>query len=151
MTGPQPVRWTVPATLLTGWSVAFAGLSATWAAGGTLLLQGLSPAIQDLADARRPGFVVLVGASAALKLGYAALALATRRHPRSRRHAVRTLLVAAGYVGGVGTIAYAVAEAVRAVADPGVPTAWYLLMWDPWWIAGGLLLVLVTREYRHRA
>lgn len=144
-----PVRWSLPAVLLTGWSVAFAGLSAYWAAGGTAMLEGLSPTIQHLAATRPPSFIALVWASVALKLAYAFIAVATRTHLRTARS--RKLLLMAGYALGAGTITYAAAEAALAVIIPQVPTIWYLLLWGPLWAIGGLLVLAVTHEYRHRS
>lgn len=146
---PLRVSWRPAAVLLVIWSVSFAGLSAYWAAGGTALVEVLSPTIQRLAAVRAPAFVTLVWGSVIFKLGYALIVIATHHQPRGTRS--RRFLIGVGFTVGFGTVAYAIAEAALAAtsSDSSDPwPLWYLLLWDPVWALGGLLLVLVTIEYR---
>lgn len=132
------------------WAFAFAALSSYWAAGGTAFADTLGESVTRIALARDPGFVALLWGVAAAKtlLGLLALALAYLDHHALPR---RPLLVAA-WSAGVCMALYAGANVgVRALMVVGVlatPEAmhsaaayWHLILWDPWWLAGGLLFI----------
>jgi hypothetical protein len=135
------------------WSLAFAALSVYWAAGGAVGEGTIGPAIEDLAAAREPGFVLLLWVTAALKLLAALLALTLIG--RIFRRVPRWLRLAAGWVTAVLLLGYGLANLVQhllmwtgAVAVPdGLGSAalpWHLLLWDPVWIVGGVLFTLTA-------
>lgn len=128
------------------WSVSFAGLSAYWAAGGSFFLEGLSPWIRELAVDRSASFIAIVWASVALKLAYAGLALCMRS--TCQRPSRRRVLHSFGWVMGAFTILYSIAEAATAVMSSGAWTNWYLLVWDPVWLLGGVLTLALLRVHR---
>ncbi|WP_205699127.1 DUF3995 domain-containing protein [Conexibacter sp. SYSU D00693] len=150
--GGGPAAWLAAAC----WG-AFGALSAAWALGWDGALEGLSRDLQRDAAARETGFLALVWAAAALKLGAAALAVAVARPGRLapwRRRAVLALRV-----GGVVTLLYgavlwvekllmvAGAVDVPAALEDGV-LGWYVLLWEPSFVVGGTLLLLAARRAR---
>jgi hypothetical protein len=72
-TGTWTGTWTGFAAAV--WALAFAALSAYWAAGGRVGAGTIGPAVEDLALARDPAFVAVLWVTALLKLLAAALAL----------------------------------------------------------------------------
>ena len=71
----------------------------------------------------------------------------------------RRLLLVAGWAtgllltlyGGMGLVSAALAEAgVTEAADPAT-LRWYLLLWEPYWLVGGLLFLAATWDFRQRA
>lgn len=137
------------------WSLSFAALSFSWAAGGTVGHGTIGPAVEGPALAREPSFVALLWATAVLKLLAAALALAlgTGRP----RWAPRRLALFAGWATaallslyGLANLAQhllIVAGVVERPAGLGAALVWHLLLWDPVWLAGGLLFSLATVRY----
>ena len=134
------------------WGLAFAALSFSWAAGGRLLLGTLDTTLQDEARARELGFVVVLWSTGVLKLLIAALGLAVVRPWKTV--GVGRLLRMAAYVCG-GTMAlYGLVGAINgALAEVGAfdpvdanAARWYLLLWGPVWLAGGLLLLASARQ-----
>ena len=136
------------------WALAFAALSFYWAAGGTAGLGTLSKGLRREALERPGGFVAVLWATAVVKVAAAALGLALVQ-PWGER-VPRRLLLAAGWAtgvlltlyGGVGLVNAALAEfGVVESTDPET-VRWYLLLWEPYWILGGLLFLTATGQFR---
>lgn len=135
------------------WAFAFAAVSFYWAAGGIAGAATLGPSVTDPALARDPGFVALLWGTGALKLAGGLLALALVR-PWGRI-IPRWLLLTATWGGGLFMIVYACLNlGVRGLMAVGVLSTpdsmrtaaaqWHLLLWDPWWLLGGILFVAAS-------
>jgi hypothetical protein len=139
--------------LACAWCVTFAAVHLYWAAdGGT----GLASSAGTELAARRPLSFVLSGlwGTALLLLTGAVLsaALAHWRPPGSRRRALailgwlagsllvaRGLLLEAVLLSGAGGVASSVGS---------LETHWSLTLWNPWFVAGDVLLLLAARRFR---
>jgi hypothetical protein len=89
----------------------------------------------------------------------AAVALATTR--TWGRSAARRLLLVSAWMLGLGMAAYGalglLLDGLRLLGIIAVSAAvnwttvrWHLLLWDPWWLTGGLLFVVAARGFRRR-
>lgn len=130
------------------WWAAFAAVSFYWAAGGTVGLSTLGDGTESLAAAREPWFVALVAATGAAKLVPVVLALSLGR-TRSDRTSLRARLAAVGAIGVLSLLYGGVGLVLKLLVladllDAGRPETrgfWgHLLIWDPVWIVGGVLL-----------
>lgn len=150
-------RTTLPAWAAFAWCVIFAAISVSWVLGGRTGLSTLAQAIQEQAVERDPGFVLMTWATVILKVLGGLLALATIQ-PWGRRIPHRLLLVLVAGAGVVLTL-YGLAGFVeKALMLSGVvdipdsmgegPARWYLLLWEPWWILGGVLFLLTANAMR---
>ena len=132
------------------WALAFAALSVYWAAGGTAGAETIGEAITKPVLARDPGWVALLWATGALKMlgGLFALALVQpwgRGIPRWMRlsgawGAGALLLL----YGGASMIQFGLmaAGALSVPASVGATAVrWHLLLWEPWWMLGGVLFM----------
>jgi hypothetical protein len=151
--GIRPAAWAGYAAA--AWAFAFAALSFYWAAGGTAGGETIGPAITDLGH--DPVFVLLLWAIGLLKVLGGLLALALVQ-PWGRS-IPRWLLLALGWGGGGLLALYGGASWVQEVLMvAGVipipaglgPTAamWHVVLWDPWWLLGGVLFIVAARAYR---
>jgi Protein of unknown function (DUF3995) len=152
--GPAAARaanWAVYAAA--AWVLVFAAMSFYWAAGGSLGSSTMSDTILEPARAREPQFVALLWITGALKAIAGLLALALVR-PWGRV-LPRWIPVTATWVAGVGMLLYGGANlAVRAVMAVGLlatpesmhsdAARWHLVLWDPWWVLGGVLFVIAA-------
>jgi len=131
----------------------FHPLSVYWAAGGTVGEGTIGTDIERLALAREPDFVMLLWVTAALK--FLAVLLALTLIGRIFRRVPRWMRLTAGWVAAILLCGYGLANLVQhtlmwtgAVAVPdGLGSAalpWHLLLWDPVWIAGGILFTLTA-------
>lgn len=150
---PLDDRATWAAYAAATWALIFAALSFYWAAGGTAGVQTLGPAIDRLGASRDPGFIALVWATGILKAigGVVALALVQSWG----KVMPRWLLLAAAWGGGVLALLYGAASLLQhalmvagVIATPaglGAAAArWHLLLWDPWWLLGGILFLVAA-------
>jgi hypothetical protein len=132
------------------WALLFGVVSMYWAAGGTIGQNTLSRSIQDLGERREPAFVVTVWITGIAKVlgGLIPLALAFGWWRRIPRTLLRILCV----VIGVLLVLYGLGDVTRAVlvitgiidvADPADRNVarWYLWLWGPVWIIGGVCFV----------
>ncbi|RJQ66908.1 DUF3995 domain-containing protein [Pseudonocardiaceae bacterium YIM PH 21723] len=134
--------------LAASWCVLFAGLHVFWALGGTW---GLATSAGIVLATRRPLWFTLAGlwgVALVLLIG-AWFAIGLTRWRRSR---VATALGLLG--GGLLLLRGASVELILATGAGGVreavgpdQTQWSLILWNPWFIAGGTLLLLATATY----
>lgn len=141
------------------WALSFAALSFYWAAGGTFGAETIGPALASLALARDPQFVAILWITGVLKVVAGLLALALVQS--WGRLISRWLLLIAGWgasaalilYGGASFVQHAlmVAGTITIPAGLGATAArWHLLLWDPWWLLGGLLFAAATWGYSRR-
>jgi hypothetical protein len=146
------------------WALVFAALSFYWAAGGTVGADTVGGNIEALGRARDPGFVTLLWGTGVAKALMGLLALALVRpwgHLLSRR-----LLLLVAWILGVGMAAYGAIQLVATGSAAGLMATgiissrgstnwtaihWHLLLWDPWWLAGGVLFSVAAWSYQHSA
>jgi hypothetical protein len=137
------------------WALAFSGISFYWAAGGTSGGETIGPAITKLAH--DPAFTAILWSTGALKLVGGVLALALVQ-PWGRR-LPRRLLLAAAWGGGILMILYGGGswsqETLMVIGVIPIPSGlghtaalWHVLLWDPWWLLGGILFVLAAWHSR---
>jgi Protein of unknown function (DUF3995) len=132
------------------WAFAFAALSFYWAAGGTAGAETIGEAVTKPVLAREPGWIALLWATGALKAlgGLLALALVQpwgRVIPRWMR---LTAAWGAGALmflyGGASMVQFSLMSAGVLSVPASVGTTavrWHLLLWEPWWMLGGLLFM----------
>lgn len=149
-------RWALAAC---AWALIFAAASFYWAAGGTFLADTIGGELERRGRAREPAFVATLWVTGVLKVVGGLLALALLRPWRGRRALAWVL-----GVGGALTALYGVALMVqhglmaagvlsRGDLEPG-EVRWHLLLWDPFWLLGGVLFLQAARTtysgYRRR-
>lgn len=151
MKGRRPVSHgsgrTWPAYAAAVWAVAFGCLSFYWAAGGGLGLGTLAQAIREPVLSGDPGFILLVWVTGVLKVAAALLPLALVRHwhlgvpDRLLRAAAWVVGVLLTLYGGAGILNGALARlgVFHAADEPAL--GWYLVLWGPVWLTGGLLFL----------
>ena len=142
------------------WAFAFAALSFYWAAGGTAGVDTVSPGVKDLALARAPWFVAVLWVTAALKLGAGLLALALIR-PWGRWIPRWMLLIGAWGAGALLTLygglglarSVPVLFGLISVAEPldRAVLRWYVFLWQPYWLLGGILFLAAAWSYQRRS
>jgi Protein of unknown function (DUF3995) len=145
--------------LAAGLAFASAALSLYWTAGGTLLLDTVGGAIEDLARERSLGAVALGTAAALLKVAAGILALALV-HPRGGRRSRRLVLLANGAASAILCVWGAANVVVGALVLGGAITAsgdvdrhalrWHVLVWDMWFLVWGLALAVAVATARRR-
>jgi hypothetical protein len=137
------------------WALTFAGASFYWGLGGTLGLATLGREIERLALARDPMTVAIGGWGAGAAKVLAALVALALVQPWGRSLPFRVRRIAA-WIVGVLLVVYAIANFIQhslmAAGVIAIPQSfgaealpWHLLLWDPWWLAGGLLFVAAAR------
>jgi hypothetical protein len=158
----QPAASTQPSR--TAWAAyaacALALLSAIpsfyWAAGGTIGLDTVGGAIEELARARDPAGVALGIGAGVLKVAGGVLALALVR--RWGRRGPRRLLGGVAWAASVVLTLYGgLLVAVGALVLAGVvrpaglvdrtALRWHVLLWDLWFLVWGLLLGVAAWQY----
>ncbi len=142
------------------WAFVFAAMSFYWAAGGTAGADTIGPTIKELALAREPWFVAVLWLTGAMKVIAGLLALALVR-PWGRPVPHWMLLVAAWGTGALLVLYGGVNLAVRGLMTIGAMNTpesmhstaarWHLLLWDPWWLLGGLLFCAAAWHYQRRS
>lgn len=145
-------RW--PAKAAAVWAFAFAALSAYWALGGMAGIDQLAESIQRDADERSGGFVATLWVTVGLKALAGVLALALFQSWGARLP--QGALGIAAFVTGLGLTLYgAGGTAEKALIELGVAdlpesignhaaNRWYLFLWDPFWLLGGVLFTLAA-------
>jgi hypothetical protein len=142
------------------WAFLFAAVSVYWAAGGTAGIETQSASIQELGEQRDPWFVAVLWGTGILKAAGGLLGLALVQ-PWGRLFPRRFLLIAA-WGAGLGMAIYGglgiLVDAFRIVGVIPIPEAadlatvlWHILLWDPWWLLGGILFVAAARHSQRPA
>lgn len=147
----QRAQWAAYAAC--GWAFLFAALSFFWAAGGRT---GLHPLEQD-ATSNAFFWIAINLVAGILKVIMGLLALALVRWQAQRRY--RKFLLGTVWFLGVGMCLYGglglisdVLHVTGIINDPGSWKwfFWYLVLWDPWWVLGGVLYVATAWFVRNR-
>lgn len=141
------------------WGVLFGLWNLSWSLGGEFGLGWLARSIQE--DVRANDTMLLIantiGGVGKILAGLLALGTIARRG----RRLPRTLHLGLLYAGGVLLLLYGGANWTQMLlAETGVidvprsigedQVRWYLLLWEPLWILGGILLILTAETYRRR-
>lgn len=135
-----------------GWAFLFAALSVFWAAGGRT---GLHPLEQE-ATSSGPLWIAINVSAGVLKALVGMLAVVLVRSWGQKTYR-QFLLIAAGVLGagmclygGLGLISD-VLHVLGVIDDPATRKwfFWYLVLWDPWWVLGGILF-LATAFFVHQ-
>ena len=140
-----------PARLAAVLAFASAAVTLFWTLGGTLLLDTVGGAFEDLARERSAGAIALGIAVVLAKAAAGVLALALAGRSPSRR------LAALATVGGTLLAIYGgVLVAVGALVLTGViqpagevderALRWHVLLWDLWFLVWGVALALAGRQ-----
>jgi hypothetical protein len=134
----------------------FAASSFYWAVGGTVGLETVGNELERRAEAREPGMVAEVWAAAGLKILAGLLALALVR-PWGRALPRRLLVIGSWATGSLLTLygaANLIQHGLMEIGVAGVPddlgetaVTWHLVLWDPFWLLGGLLFLAAARVY----
>ncbi len=150
----RPTLWAGYAAC--AWSFVFAATSAYWAAGGTLSLDAVSPEIVTLTQS--PWFAPLLWGVVAAKVLLGLLALALVRG--WGRPAPCWMLLAAWGAGsllilhgGSNLIVRGLMAAGVMITPPSMHSTaafWYLVLWDPWFLLGGMLFCVAAWNYRRK-
>ncbi|MBZ4318688.1 DUF3995 domain-containing protein [Streptomyces huiliensis] len=147
-----------PGLAAAAWGIVFAVPSFVWAAGSTFGARStVSPSLVRLAEDRVTWFVAVLWLTGLLKLVGAllGLGLTRRRGPRAGRlltfcgGGAAVLLV---WHGGLFVAHGLLVETGLLSAAPDLAdlTPWYLYLWGPWFITGGLAFATATTRYvRH--
>ena len=143
-----PGRWRrLAASMALVWCLAFAVLHLFWAAGGSLGLA--TSAGRDLATRRPTSFVVLglYGVAVLCLLGAALVIAVMASRPSRRRRFATWLAIAVGAVPLFRGVALQVVLAagigdLRQQVGPS-EAHWSLVLWNPWFVLGGALFLVV--------
>ena len=141
-------RWAIwAAWAACGWAFLFAALSFFWAAGGRT---GIQPLELQAASDRAIWVLINLGTGAGkLLIGLFALACLLSWG----RFIPHKLLQIGAWLLGIGMLLYGgaglVSDILHVAGVVGDPAQnkwffWYLVVWDPWWMLGGLLFIAVA-------
>lgn len=127
------------------WASAFGLLSALWASGVEVGVDLLSPTIVDRFEAPDTADIVLLWATAIAKVvgGVIPLVLGFGLAPTIPRR----LLVTLCWIGGAFYTLYGLGDIVGGAiqnANGAEHAIWYVLIWGPIWLGGGLLHLAVA-------
>jgi len=137
-----------------------AAVSLFWALGGTLLLDTVGGAIEELARERPPEAIASAAATALLKAGAGLLAIALvdgRDGPLTRRWLMLTNAVASAVLvmwGGSNVLVGALVLGEVITPSGAVDERslrWHVFLWDLWFLVRGVLLALAVAGHRRRA
>lgn len=137
------------------WSFVFAALSFYWALGGSFLSYTQSP--QILALTAEPWFIAVVWLTGFMKVlaGLLALSLVQRWGERFPVWLRRTVVWGVGLVlalysganlGARGLMALGILETPASMRSAAA--TWHLILWDPWFLLGGVLFLLTAWHSR---
>ncbi|MGX1134063.1 hypothetical protein RKD49_006253 [Streptomyces glaucescens] len=146
-------KW--PAYTAVAWGVSFAVPSFVWATGSTFGARStVSPSLVELARDGVPWFLAVLVVTGLLKLFGALVGFGLTR-PRGSR--ISRLLVFCGggaatlltWHGGLFVVHGVLVEAGARAVEPDLAalTDWYLYLWGPWFIVGGLAFAGATTLY----
>lgn len=147
---------TWPAHAAAVWAFAFAALSFYWAAGGTVGLAAVGGTIEAVLPSHA-WLVSVVWLTALAKTvgGLLALSLVRPWGDRIPRTARLVASAAAGVLLSVYALVNLAARALQAAGVIATPASmhsaagwWHLLLWDPWFLAGGVLFLVAAWQFR---
>ena len=147
-------KW--PGYVAAVWGAAFAIPSFVWAAGSTFGAQStVSPSLVKLAQDRVPWFVAVLVITGLLKVFGAVLGVGLTR-PRGRWLG-RTMVFCGGaaallltWHGGLFVVQGVLVKTGAFAVASAELINWYLYLWGPWFIAGGLAFAGAVGQYvRH--
>jgi hypothetical protein len=140
------------------WACAFGLASFYWASGGTLGLETVG--VADLG--RHPWFIAITWVTGALKVlaGFMALSLGQSKWKAFPLWLSVTATWGAGilfFLYGAANLVVRLLMAVRVIPTPesmrSLAGFWHLVLWDPWWLLGGILFLAtawIHRKQKHR-
>ncbi|MEV5595464.1 DUF3995 domain-containing protein [Streptomyces sp. NPDC052496] len=147
-----------PGIAVAVWGLLFAVPSFVWATGCTSGARTtVSPDLVRLAEDRVPWFVAVLWVTGFLKVFGALIGVGLTR--RRGRWAGRLLAFCGGgaavllaWHGALFVVHGALVEAGTRTVAPGLAglTRWYLFLWGPWFLAGGLAFAVATVRYVRR-
>lgn len=154
MTGPPAGPRHRAAWAVGVWALVFAAGSFHLAAGGSTGSGLLADELGDRILARDPALVTVLWLTGAAKLAAALFAVALTREWQPRTRAVTTLLARCTGVALAGWgYGYLVMGALVLTGAAGTPPSWgpaaahwYVVVWGPWWILGGVLFLAAARR-----
>lgn len=143
------------------WAVLFSAQSFYYAAGGTLGASTWPPVLVAPVLARDPMWIAIMWGTGAAKvvIGLFALALVQRW---GRLFPCWMLLLGAWGLG-ICLALYGLASwvqhglmaagvlAIPAGLGRDTPMWWHFLLWDPWWLLGGILFITAACSFQRRA
>jgi hypothetical protein len=149
----RPLAWAGYGACI--WALVFAAISFYWAAGGTAGGDTIGPAITGMAH--DPAFIAVLWGTGALKVMGGLLALALVQS--WGRLLPRWALLSTAWGGGILMALYGGASwvqeglmvfgVIRIPAGLGHTAAlWHVVLWDPWWLLGGILFIIAAWSYR---
>jgi len=153
---PGPGQWSGFAVAV--WGIVFAVPSFVWAMGGTLGARStVAPSLVRLAQDRVTWFVAVLWVTAFLKVFGALLGIGLMRSRGDRTSRLLVFCSGAAAVllvwhGCLFVVHGVLVEAGGLSVEPDLAglTRWYLYLWGPWFIVGGLAFaVAVTHYVRH--
>jgi hypothetical protein len=124
----------------------FGLLSLYWAAGGMLGVDRLAVSLQERAEERETGFVLLVAATGVAKLlgAIVPLWLVFRAPSRAVRRALLILCWAGGALLALYGLVDVVTGSIGAARGTTENAIWYALLWGPTWLLGGVLFLMTA-------
>ncbi|MFI6683967.1 DUF3995 domain-containing protein [Streptomyces sp. NPDC050485] len=149
---------TWPAFAVAAWGVLFAVPSFVWALGGTFGAQStVAPSLMKLAQDRVTWFLAVLWVTGFLKL-FGALVGIGLTHRRGTWTSRLMVLCGGGaavllvWHGCLFVVHGVLVEAGALAVPPDLAglTCWYLYLWGPWFIVGGLAFAAATTHYVRR-
>ncbi|WP_234315170.1 DUF3995 domain-containing protein [Streptomyces globisporus] len=152
----RPGRW--PGYAVAAWGFLFAVPSFVWALGGTFGVQAtVAPSLVKLAHDRVTWFLAVLWLTGLLKLFGALVGIGLTR--RRGKWTGRSMMFCGGgatvllvWHGCLFVVHGVLVEAGAYAAAPDLVglTRWYLYLWGPWFIAGGLAFAAAATHYVRR-
>jgi hypothetical protein len=151
---------TWPAYAAAALALASAAVSLFWTLGGTLLLDTVGGAIEDLARERTVGAIALGLAAAAVKVVAGVHALALARpwgEPLGRRRVLGASATAAAILilwGGANVLVggLVLADVITPSTPPDERSLrWHVFLWDLWFLVWGVALAMACARARQRS
>lgn len=137
--------------LACAWALIFAVPSFYWATGGNIGLNTLGSEINALQS--EPWFLMFVLLTAVMKVGLGIVVLMLLK--KYSAPFLNKIVVVTVWAAGVICLIYGslnlFARFIMAIGLLPTPEAmhssaamWHLVLWDPWWVLGGILLILAV-------
>lgn len=148
-------KW--PGYVAAAWGLLFAVPSFVWATGDTFGAQStVSPSLVKLAQDRVPWFVAVLVITGLLKVFGAVIGVSLTR-PLGRWFS-RAMVLCGGaaailltWHGGLFVVQGVLVKTGAFAVEPTALVNWYLYLWGPWFIAGGLAFAGAAALYLRRS